>query len=357
MNLIRDYIISKGWDLKFKNGEYSLDQCPLNGCGPGHFYINQSKEVFYCQRCGERGHILLLKKRLGDLPSISHISNYSKSKTFPKTIDISIIEKYHKDILENPAAMAYLMDERGFTQDTIKKFKLGFNDGSIAIPYFKDGICLNVKFRSLGVDKKYFREEGCVSILFNLDNAKKFQGSIIITEGESDAVAYDQMGFPNVVSVPNGAESFTDEWIDDLEQFDPIYLSYDMDEPGRRGVDKAADKLGRYRCLNVLLPLKDGNDCLKAGFTNQEIAEILAKAKRFESPLVKTSDHFFDEIRELHNGNLESKGLLTGWKDFDNLLNGIRPTELTVLTGETGSGKSTWAANLAYHLAIGDDIE
>ena len=58
-----------------------------------------------------------------------------------------------------------------------------------------------------------------------------------------------------------------------------------MDEPGRKGVEKAADKLGRYRCLNVLLPLKDANDCLKAGFTNQEMAEILAKAKPFESKI------------------------------------------------------------------------
>jgi twinkle protein len=130
-----------------------------------------------------------------------------------------------------------------------------------------------------------------------------------------------------------------------------------MDRAGRKGIEKAADKLGRYRCFNVLLPLKDANDCLKAGFTNQEMVEILAKAKRFESPLVKTSDHFFDEIRDLHSSNSESKGRPTGWQDLDNLLQGIRPTELTVLTGETGSGKSTWAANLAYHLAIGGDVE
>jgi DNA primase len=360
MNLeIENYLQSKGWEFKYRNGEYCLNQCPLNGCGPGHFYINQGKEVFYCQKCGERGHILSLKKRLGDLPSISHISSYSKISTPLKTIDLSVIEGYHKELLENPAALAYLTDQRSFTLETIKKFKLGFKDGSITIPYFKDGLCLNIKSRPIKPtgDKKYFREEGCASILFNLDNARKHQGAVITTEGEPDGIAYDQIGFPNVVSVPNGAEAFSDEWIDDLESFDQIYLSYDMDEAGRKGVEKAADKLGRYRCFDVLLPLKDANDCLKAGFTNQEIAEILTKAKRFESPLVKTSENFFDEIRDLHSGNLESKGLLTGWKKFDDLLNGIRPTELTVLTGETGSGKSTWAANLAYCLAIGGNVE
>ena len=41
----------------------------------------------------------------------------------------------------------------------------------------------------------------------------------------------------------------------------------------------------------------------------------------------------------------------TGWKDFDDLLGGLRPYELTELTGETGSGKSTWAVNLGYRLS------
>jgi len=350
-NEIENYLNSKEWTFKFKNGEFALDQCPFSGCGPGHFYINQAKEFFYCHKCGERGHLLSLKKRLGDLPSISHISEYSKTKIPPKVIDLSIVEKNHKELLENPVAMAYLMDERGFAQDTIKKFKLGFNDGSITIPYFKHGLCLNIKFRSLGVDKKYFREEGCASILFNLDSAMKYQGSIIITEGELDAIAYEQMGFSNVVSVPNGAESFSDQWIDDLERFNEVYISFDMDEPGRRGAERAADKLGRYRCLNVLLPLKDANDCLKARFTNQEISELLATAKPFQSNIIKGPEAFSNEIWDLYNGQSISEGILTGWRSFDDLLGGLRPNELTVLTGETASGKTTLAANLSYKLS------
>jgi twinkle protein len=348
--LIEKYLQSKDWSFKFKNGEFALDQCPLNGCGPGHFYINQSKEFFYCHKCGERGHLLSLKKRLGDLPSISHISDYSKSKTPGKIIDLSIIEKYHKELLENPAALAYLMDERGFTRETIEKFKLGFNNGAITIPHFKNGSCLNIKSRSLGIDKKYFREEGCPSILFNLDNARKYQGAVIITEGELDTIAYDQMGFPNVVSVPNGAESFSDEWIDDLEQFDQIYLCYDMDEPGRRGAEKAADNLGRYRCFNVLLPLKDANDCLRAGFTNREMAEILAKAKTFEEKIIKSPDAFFEDVLKLYEQK-NNRGIKTGLKNLDDLLGGLRLNELSILTGETGSGKTTFGTHLGYRVA------
>ena len=352
MNQIESFVSSKGWTFDFKNGEYSLEQCPLNNCGPNHFYINPDKEVYYCHKCGERGHLLSLKKRLGDLPPISHASSYFKPPPQTKTIDPSIIEGYHKDLLENPAALTYLTDQRAFTIETIKKYKLGFKDGAIAIPYFKDGVPLNIKYRPIKESKqKYFREEGCPSILFNLDNAQKYQGSIIVTEGEFDAIAFDQMGFQNVVSVPNGSETFADEWIDDLEQFDQIYISYDMDEAGRKGTEKVADKLGRYRCLNVLLPLKDANECLQAGFTNRDISEHLVKAKPFGSKLIKGPEAFFDAIRGLHEGISTQKGISSGWRDFDKVIGGLRPTELTILTGETASGKTTWASNLAFKLA------
>jgi hypothetical protein len=351
--ILENYFKTKDWTFKLRNGEYALDLCPICNAGPGHFYINELKEVFYCQKCGQRGHLLSLKKRLGDLPPISHVSEYSKTKIPPKTIDLAIIEKYHKDLLDTPEALSYLMDERSFTLETIKTFKLGLKDGTIVIPYFEDHLCLGIKYRGIK-EKTFYREEGCPSILFNVDQARKYQGSVILSEGEFDAIAYDQVGFPNVVSVPNGAESFSDEWIDYLEQSEQIYLSYDMDEAGRRGVEKVADKLGRHRCWDVLLPLKDAGDCLKAGFTNVEMSDILAKAKRFESKLVKRPDDFFEMLLQRHETPLATR---TGWTSFDDLLGGIRPNELTVVTGETSSGKTTWGVNLCYRLLTQEDTK
>lgn len=71
----------------------------------------------------------------------------------------------------------------------------------------------------------------------------------------------------------------------------------------------------------------------------------------FKSNSVKTSEAFFDEIRDLHSGCPINKAILTGWEKFDNLVKGLRPNELSILTGETGSGKTTWAANLGYRLS------
>jgi len=344
------YLESKGWTFKFKNGEFCLQTCPLCNAGPEHFYINQQKETFYCHKCHERGHILSLKKRLGDLPAIAHVSEFSKKTPTQKTIDTSEVEKYHKALLDNSAVLSYLNQERGINTDTVKKFKLGFNTGtgSITIPHFHCGACLNIKSRSLNSEvKKYFRADGCASVLFNLD-AVRDAGYIILTEGEFDAIAYDQMGFPNVVAVTGGADTFLDEWIDPLEPYKEIFISYDMDQAGRSGAEKVADKLGRHRCKNVLLPLKDANDCLKAGYSRLEMQDFLCKAKPFELKLIKSPESYFDQIRELRDSNVR-RGIETGWKNIDNLLGGIRPHELTVITGETGSGKTTLAANIGFN--------
>jgi twinkle protein len=351
---LEDYINQKGWAFKFKNGEFCLNACPLCGAGPTHFYISQLKELFFCFKCGEHGHVLSLKKRLGDIPPISHISQYSGKRAAEKIISLSIIEEYHKALLENPAALAYLVKERAFALDTISKFKLGFNPvtASITIPHFRNGKCLNVKSRPISANGggKYFREEGCASILFNQDSAEG-KGWAVLCEGELDAIAFHQMGVLNTVAVTGGADTFLDEWVDPLEGLSEIFLSFDMDEKGRKGVEKVADKLGRHRCLNVLLPLKDANDCLKAGYSHAEMMEFLTQAKRFESKLIKSPESYFDQIRELHSGKSQSKGIRTGWNNFDSLLGGLRPYELTALTGETSSGKTTWATNVAYILA------
>lgn len=353
-NEIELYLNSKGWSFKFKNGEYCLDSCPLCDAGPGHFYINQAKEIFYCHKCNERGHILSLKKRLGDLPAIAHISQFFKNKVSEKTVELSIVEKYHKALLENPAALSYLTQERAFTLDTIKKFKLGFKDGSITIPHLKNGECFNIKYRPLnGGGKKYFREDDCVSILFNLDSVKDKRW-VLLCEGELDAIAFSQMGILNAVAVTGGADTFLDEWIDPLESFDQIFISYDMDEVGRKGAEKAADKLGRYRCINVLLPLKDGNDCLKAGYSHSEISDIVAMAKPFDFKIIKAIESYSDELRDHLDKKSWHRGIQTKWKALNDHFGGIRPHELTILTGETGAGKSTFAANLGYLLAKGN---
>ena len=67
--------------------------------------------------------------------------------------------------------------------------------------------------------------------------------------------------------------------------------------------------------------------------------------------LIKMPSEFSDEIHNSLEGS--SKAVIrTGLKGLDDLMGGLRPYELTEVTGETASGKTTFtAANLPYRLS------
>jgi twinkle protein len=103
--------------------------------------------------------------------------------------------------------------------------------------------------------------------------------SILLCEGQIDAMTWTQWGIP-ALSIPNGSgQTWIDyEW-ENLAVFDKIYMSFDMDDAGRANLDKVISRLGRHRCLLVTLPRKDANDCLLAGYTSDEAQSWIADAK------------------------------------------------------------------------------
>ncbi len=67
------------------------------------------------------------------------------------------------------------------------------------------------------------------------------------------------------------------------------------------------------------------------------------------SKLIKRPSDFSAEI---HQQDGSKTSILTGLKGLDDLLGGLRPNELTIVTGETASGKTTFtAAHLPYCLS------
>ena len=266
--------------LPTSKDQFILDLCPLSGCDKGHFNISRDTGQYICFKCGKTGNLTTLKRELGDAP------DSGKSESSTGIIDPAKVEAYHKALLEDKRVMDYLTDKRGFTRETISKFVVGFGvyEGQecIVLPYFEDGDCTLLKYRTLHTSK-YLREKYCPSPLFNIDNALKYEGSVIITEGEFDTMALDQMGLHNVVSIPCGQSTFSEENVKALKKFTHVYLIYDMDPKGRKGVEIAANALGRNRCYNILLPdgLKDANEALSSGYDNKRMTDLLSEAQIF----------------------------------------------------------------------------
>lgn len=242
------------------------------------------------------------------------------------------------------------------------------NGEVICYPYLIGGKEVNTKYRNLGT-KEFYQREGGLKVFWNQDilNDPSLQDgskTLVITEGENDALAVMDAGYPFVVSVPDGAPAAKGEmpegddidprtdkkfsyvagaWIA-LKKIKKIIIAADNDEPGIRLADELVRRLGRVRCLFVHYPpeCKDFNDVL-VQHGPEDVLEIIESAKEY--PV--SSVYRFNELPP--EPPLEP--LSTGWGRLDHLIKPFFPA-LMVVTGPANSGKSTWTNQLVAQMNI-----
>ena len=369
-----DYLTGKGWRYREVEGgrQVRLDEdCPF--CGKKkHVYFSAETTQWDCKRCGEKGNLLSLKRRLGDLKlevktavDIFYRGAPDRRQLEGDRPPPGMAEQYHERLVngEAPEVMEYLQ-ARGFTEETIKRFRLGVcGKGDrffVSIPHYFDGECVCLKMRSVPPAKKSFlRWKDCPSVLFNGDCLADLKDQaprdrvVLLCEGETDAMALTQLGYRYAVSSTTGAgkADWPAHWVEPLDAATTIFIVYDNDEAGERGAKKTAAVLGKFRCRRVRLPLHDAATMVEAGFGKDEVDKALAAAESYDDSAVCGIESAVAGLREkLKNEN--PKGTSTGWVTLDCVLGGIRPGELTVITGDTGSGKSTWSTSLTRNQAL-----
>lgn len=369
------YINQRGWNYKEVHERSGLqyrimDNCPF--CNhPKHLYFNAEDGRWDCKRCGEKGNLLSMKRKLGDLRiNISSTSDFliqgprRSIKLDGERPTKGTDKKFHNSLMseEGKKALDYLVHVRGFSKETIEMFKIGFvvkaQRSMVSIPHYCGGELVNVKFRTIPPHKKMFsRWKGCPSVLFNGDSIAGLaklpakERIVFMFEGETDAMAFTQYGYKNVVASTAGAASWPEHWLEPLEPATTIYICYDNDDAGDAGSEKAASILGKYRCKRVRLPLHDAADCLAAGIPKQDIDDAIDNAIDLGENSIRSIDVYTDDLKaKLYKH--QPKGNTTGWVTLDSVIGGVRDGEVTVVTGDTGSGKSTWVTEWSRNQAL-----
>lgn len=376
--------------VKEKSGPHILGDCP--SCGKAkHFYANEESGLWDCKRCGEAGNLWQLADLLGVrvrerrlVKSVATMVMQGIEQGAPKMpkrlrdakgLNLDTVTQRCEALFsgDEPGAKvrAYL-EGRGFTEDTIRHFKLckavvGGGDSrelALGIPYIEEGIVPLMKMRNLAVGKekrRYGRTKGSDSRLFNLEGVRD-RKQVILVEGELDAISLWQLGITNVASTSLGAKGdIPGEWKELLADADDIVIWYDDDQAGEEATEGLITALGSHRCRIASLEgseaqtrmcgqLKDANDLLQVidGKTieHDEVAawarQIVDAAKGLENTIIVEPSAFVDYIANEIVAGEKSVGIPTGWASMDKLMKGWRTKELTVVTGHTSHGKSTW---------------
>lgn len=338
----KEYII----DVQ-KNGENQM-VCPE--CSASRkkktdkcFSFNLSKGAGRCNHCG----IVLVEFK--DFTE-KHIKiEYKK----PKLIELS---KYTENCLK-------FFKSRLISEKTLLELKVSESVEwmpkakkdipTIQFNYFRNGELINIKSR--GKDKDFKLYKDAELIFYNLDCTID-NDTIIIVEGEMDALTLYECGLHNVISVPNGATmgkinmEYLDNCINSFNYNTKFILAVDNDKAGLNLQDELARRLGYENCSKVVFKdCKDANDCLiKYGI--KVTLDCINDAKEFPIVGVFDANDIKQDIYNYYNNGLPS-GCGIGMAEMDMHLK-FQEGYLTCITGIPGHGKSEFLDFLLCRLNV-----
>lgn len=257
---------------------------------------------------------------------------------------------------EQTAVPSYSLEHiawRGVSKETMRQTGTQTrvdSDGkpySILYRYPKGGF----KVRTIG-EKKFASEGDMGSAQLFLQD--KFptgsSNAITITEGEQDALSALQMlgGRRPVVSVRSSSSAKKDctAQIAYLNAFDKIYLCFDDDEVGQKAARQVASLFDFNKVYLVKLNgLKDASAYLESG-RQADFKDLWFSARRWLPDNVKSG---LADLKKVATGKRVNSLFDYPFPSLQEMTQGIRPTEVVLLTAQEGIGKTEIVRAIEYH--------
>jgi len=250
---------------------------------------------------------------------------------------------------------ATAIPDRSLTTGTCSKYGV-IVDGDVQMyPYFAEGTTEPVGFKLRTVSTKGFRAVGDIKSagLFGQQRFGNYeQNRIVITEGELDALAADQMfgSKTAVVSLKGGAAAAGRDVkasYSFLDGFKEIVFCPDADTAGQDAIAKIADVFaGKLRIMKLDASVgKDACDYLKKGKT-EEFTKAFFSAAAYVPEGIISKEDLWERL------NTERPAAMGDypWEALNKLTYGFRPTELITVCAGSGLGKSSILRELVMHV-------
>ena len=312
--------------------------------------------IYHCHHCFENGVVQPRKEiKLSVVQAIKPTAHLTNT---------------HYDWLESRGISKVTADKLGLTSAEKFFHKIGKVTQAIAFPYYRGGVLVATKYRSIE-GKDFTQDMGGAHDFFNIDNIKNGE-PIIIVEGEMDVLSAVEAGLNNVVSVPSGAPQKLTEAKGDEKRFafiqnartvidkaPYIVIATDQDQAGQVLAEELARRIGKDKCRLAKFSKKDFNEILTDDdpTLDDRPANILKKIIDAAEPYPITgllrAAQFNDRLTNLYAAGT-GKGCSTGYDSVDQIYT-VAPSQLTVVTGYPSSGKSNFVDQLMVNLGRNED--
>ena len=275
--------------------------------------LDTKKNIFYWNSLGIFGSALdwLTKIKAMSISEATAVLQEYSGIPFQKNFQLLLKPSYPYHALKHAFWQVGLgcrdyWYSRGYTDETINVFMLGHTGRHYVIPVVHDGKLLNFQCilpPAPGREKRVWNwTRGLGKQPFNFGILGDTDW-VILTESPVDAIIAHQFGFPAISLMPN-ALNWDTELTHYLYHVNTIYLMFDNDEAGRRGLRKVGAKFSD-RALVVDwdgYPDKtDIGDIFKMKNAHEKMDWLMHGSLPYEALKNRTSWEWYKYYKEIDN--------------------------------------------------------
>lgn len=296
-------------------------------------------------------------------PNCGYHKNYNGENDIPDKHEVR--HAVDRNLTPVPVGEQIAIKDRGINSATVNKYKVTVNtnpesQAAHVYPYFDENSAhVANKVRRKGEKAFYWEGDVGRGTLFGQQLFPAGGKAITIVEGECDALAgYQLTGsrYPCVsVKSASDAKRNCAENFEYLDSFQKIVLCFDNDEAGKKATSQVAQLFAPGKVHIVDLQLgKDANEYLMKGLEKEYINEWHRAPAYMPDGLLLGSDlSLLDEIINYK----EPECIPYPWPGLNQKLYGIRLSELTLFTADTGIGKTTFMKEIEYALLQSEELK
>ena len=312
-----------------------------------------------CRKCGSTSHWDSFRKFLSE--SNESLNNDEKPLSFfREQVDPLSHHIWLNSIPVDDVILESLPDQYGcISMETFEKYDVRFfndaNLNSFVYPYFDITQLKLIGFKRVFPTSKtlqVFSSSEHLS-LFGWNLIGQAEKGIILTCSEIDSLAITEaLGVP-ALSLPYGFTLLPPELIPYLEQFDRITLWFNNEYRCRQNLHHFARKLGLSRCYVVNSSEHDSPFNVLCRLGEQKVRQIVSGSTSLSHDHIVTFKEIVDSVyNELINAKENAGVQFQRFPVLNEYLKGHRRGELTIFTGPTGSGKTTFLSELSLDLCM-----